>query len=267
MSHEKIIISAFSPLFGFLFTLIISFADALGWRLLNAYYRKSRKKIDQKWKYIFSVRSECEACQKPIPFLYLIPVFGNLLTSFRCVHCQKPISRRFFWLESAGWLYGSLLIYYNPQTDHILFSAVYLILIYLIAMIDWEFLLIPTEAIFFVMLTGIFEVFFFNNDIILSFGIAFLWFFLFYLIKIISRHKMGLADVRLVFALSLGLSFPYSLYMPALASLLGIGYHIGESFYHKKSLNLKAKIPFGLFLGLAFLILRLFPPEYHKFLL
>ena len=267
MSHEKIIISELSLLLGFLFTLVISFADASGWRLLNAYYRKSRKQIDQKWKYIFSVRSGCETCQKPIPSLYLIPVLGIVLTSFRCVHCREPISKRFFWLELAGWLYGSLLIYYNPHPGYILFSASYLILIYLIAMIDREFLLIPTEAIFFVMLIGIAETLFFSNDVTMSFLIAFSWFFLFYILRIISRHKMGLADVRLVFALSLGLSFPYSLYMPVLASLLGIGYHIAESIYHKKSLDLKAKIPFGLFMGLAFLILRSLPSGYHKFLL
>ena len=251
---------------GFLFSVIISFADSFTWRILNAYYRKSRKKIDQKWKYIFSIRSQCEFCHKPISLLYLIPVFGSLLTFFRCIHCKKQISKRFFLGELGAWIYGALLIYNNPYIGYILFSVFYFILAYLISMIDKEFLIIPTEALFLMILIAIVETLFFSNDVTLSFLVAFSWFSLFYLIRILSGYRMGLADVRLVFALSLGLSFPYSIYIPTLASLLGIGYHILESFYRKERLNLKKKTAFGLFLALAFLILRLLPAEHREFL-
>ena len=267
MSATKLMTPEFSFLIGFFFSFMISFADSFSWRILNAYYRKSRKKIGQKWKYIFSIRSQCESCHGHIPLLYLTPVFGSLLTSFRCVHCKKSIPKRFFWGEIGAWIYGSLMIYCNPHIDYILFSAFYFVLAYLIAMIDKEFLLIPTEAIFLVMSMAIIETVFFSHDIILSFLIAFSWFFLFHLIRIFSDHKMGLADVRLVFALSLGLSFPSSVYIPTLASSLGIGYHIFESLYRKEKPDLKKKMAFGLFLTIAFLILRLLPAENRKFLL
>ena len=162
------------------FACLASFADSFAGRVLGAFYRPSRKKIPNKWKYILSPRSFCENCQNKIPPLRLIPIVGILMARFRCGECGKRVSPRFFWTETAAFVYGFLMSYlhvdgsYVPTlssggsftlhsffgpglgVDHILFSMFYFVLGYMIAMIDFEVLLIPTEAIFFFMLLGAF---------------------------------------------------------------------------------------------------------------
>ena len=262
------------------FACLASFADSFAWRVLRAFYRPSRKKIPNKWKYILSPHSFCENCQNKIPLLRLIPIIGILMANFRCGECGKKISPRFFWIETAAFAYGFLMSYlhvdwnymitlssgnslalhslFGPRlgVDYILFSMFYFVIGYVIAMIDFEVLLIPTEAIFFFMLLGFFETFLLGENIHIHFLIAFFWMGLFWLLRILSRYKMGFADVVLVFALSLGLFPAKQIALPTLASLLGIGFYLGKRF-QLKGQKMNPKLPFGTFLVLAFLLLRI----------
>ena len=74
---------------------------------------------------------------------------------------------------------------------------------------------------------------------------------------------MGLADVRLILPLSFGIGFPSSLFLPTIASTLGILFYfihkyssISSNYSSIKKYEKDTKMPFGLFLALAFLILR-----------
>ena len=268
---------------GFCFASIMSFADAFTWRLLNAFYRPCRKKITQKWSYILSARSFCESCEAKIQPFYLIPVVGALCIKFQCSKCQRPISKRFFWGEILAFTYGCALVYVHfqfldfihlNQNDsiidllffemraelwYIFFAMLYFFIGYIIMSVDYEFLLIPTEAIVCFMFLGLVETYFFSQNIMIDLAVSFFWMSLFWLIRILSRYKMGFADVILIFALSLGLFFPQQFSLPALGSLLGIMFYITKKI-HAQKWPVAKKLPLGSFLVIAFLFLRLMKP-------
>ena len=267
---------------GFSFSILISFADSFSWRVLNAFYRPSRKKIKKKWYYIFSTRSFCESCRSDIRIIYLIPILGSLLTSFRCYNCYNSISKRFFWEECLAFFYGCLFAYFhskqnytlnlsqdflfgyypfykiNSQFSYLIFSMAYFFIGYLIILIDFEFFLIPTEAILYFISLGLLETYFFSHMFYINLMIACFWMSLFWLIRILSRYKMGFADVMLIFALSLSLFYPQQFSLPTLASLFGIGFYLIKKIKGKNK-KIKIKLPFGSFLVIAFLVLRLLP--------
>ena len=88
--------------------------------------------------------------------------------------------------------------------------------------------------------------------------IACFWMSLFWLIRILSRYKMGFADVMLIFALSLSLFYPQQFSLPTLASLFGIVFYLIKKIKDKNK-KIKIKLPFGSCLVIAFLVLRLLP--------
>ncbi len=246
---------------GISFSFAVSFADSFSWRILNAFYRKSRKSITQKWKYIFKIRSFCENCSLPVKSIYLIPILGCLLAKLKCSHCGLPLSKRFLYLELIGFLYGCVLGFWNPNALFLFFSIFYFVLIYLISYIDWEFMLIPTESILALFILSTAEFFLIHEASLVHIFISISWYSLFHLVRILSKYKLGLADVRLIFPLSLGLGYPMSVFLPTLASVLGILFYLFSTKIKTKSIvdkGLKTKLPFGVFLGIAFLILRAF---------
>lgn len=245
---------------GFLFSVFLSFASAFSSRIERAFYSKGRKGIARKWSYIFRARSACDHCQKPIPFLYLTPAAGYLLTKGRCQSCGGSISARHPIEEGAAFLYGALLFFWQPQLQYVAMGLLFLIPCYLVAYIDANYFLIPTEATFSILVLALAElvVLGFNPAMVrVALGVAVIWFFIFWLLNRLAPEKLGFGDVYLVFALCVGTPFPLSIALPSAASLLGVVY-VFLKRGPKESLR-QVKVPLGLFLCIAFFILRLFP--------
>ena len=256
------VILIYLALWGYLFASAASFGDALAERILNAHYRKSRKTISDKIKYIWGGRSVCDHCQTVISPLHVLPVLGYLLAKGRCQTCHEKLSRRYLYQESLAFFYGFFLATLFGEWIYLAFSAAYLVLSILIAKVDHEFFLIPLEATFAILLLGFGELFFTATSakmIYLGLGVAVIWFFLLLLLYFVYQNKLGLGDLYLVFAMSIALAFPRSVYLPTLASLMGLTWYA----LHRKNTEsfLKTKVPFGVYLALAFLVLRMFPSE------
>ena len=88
-------------------------------------------------------------------------------------------------------------------------------------------------------------------------AVAFVWYFLFHMLRILSGYKMGLADVRLVLGVGFLLGHPLALFLPGIAAFLAIGFYL----VRRRSVLIYAPsethIPFGVFLGLGYLLLNL----------
>ena len=266
---------AFALYSGIICSILISFSDSFANRILDAFFRASRKKIKNKYRYTFLERSTCENCNAQIKSIYLIPIIGYLLSKGRCYSCNTKINKRFFYEESIAFIYGMLLGYLHPQIDFLFFSMIYFVLAFIAGRIDYEKLLIPTEIIFALLAITVGERIYFDYyktgsiefdkfaGLNVNLLIPMIWYLVFHLIRIVSRYQLGLADVRITFAFNLALGYPLSLYLPTVASSLGIIFYflvkkgaLTYSTYHTK--DGKLRIPFGVFLSLSFLLLRIF---------
>lgn len=258
---------------GIFYTLLISFADATASRILIAFYQPSRKRIKHKWQFILSGRSKCDFCNEKLSPKALIPVLGYSLLRGQCEFCQTKLPKRYFYQEAAAFFFGLVLGFFHPDITYICATGIYLIALVIAMRIDWAYLLIPTEIILFLLVFSLGEMLWrlghiplptaeiLEADYSIHLLIAFVWYALFYLIRILSRYQMGLADVRLVLILSIGLGYPISIYFPTVAAGLGILFYLLNRYlFRQKTIiedkGLKTKLAFGVFLGIAFLLLR-----------
>lgn len=250
-----------------LFAVWHSFADSIAWRVWFAWYSRERKKIPNKMAFLFSARSACEHCNTPVRWFGLIPIIGYFLERGKCHHCTRPISWRFPLFETLAASYGFVLAYAGGITPtQFVFALLTYGLVWIVMSTDYRTLFIPTEAIFGLLLLALANLllvryphwFLFNSvDFGLDLAVSFLWYFIFHLLRILSGYKMGLADVRLVLALGMFLGHPYAIYLPGFAAFFAIGFY----FLRRNSILIYApsqkEIPFGVFLGVAFLVLSL----------
>lgn len=243
---------------GFIFAFWHSFADSLAWRIFLAYYSPERKKVIDKTRFILKSRSQCEFCGAAVPWWGLIPVLGFFLVARRCAACTRQISWRFPIQEFLAFLFGvSVGLKLPGPLDFATILLVYLLL-WIVITNDYRSLLIPTEAILALLALGLVRVAssaqnWQSLDLALDLAVAFTWYFLFHLLRILSGYKMGLADVRLVLALGLLLGHPIALHLPAVASGLAIIFYL----LRRNSILIYApsekEIPFGVFLSIAYL--------------
>ena len=258
---------------GGIFACTVSFIDCFTWRFLKAYFSKERKSIINKWSYILSKRSHCEICNHRIKIHHLIPILGSILTKQKCNSCHTPLSKRFFIEEIIAFIYGSTLIFIEPNYILFIFSILLLSLLFFIAKMDWEYMLIPNIGLILLFLIVIIQwtiIYFFSNHNIINIKLILLttmiWYCIFHSIRILSGYNLGLGDVFLIIPLCLALQFPYGFFIPTLASLIAILYYYVQKSHIKNNKGLKTKLPFGTFLIIAFFILYLiqyiFPKKY-----
>ena len=175
--------------FGFLFTSFVSFAESFASRILDAFYYKTRKKILHKWKYIFQPYSLCDFCKRRIPIFFLIPILGILLSRFKCKHCKHKISKHYFYLEIVAFFYGVFVISQLTMMEVVFLSFIFVI-ICIICIIDYKVMFIPTHLLLLLLFFCLLEYLFVSESYLLDFLFACIWYVLFYLIYIFSRHRL-----------------------------------------------------------------------------
>lgn len=249
---------------GLFFAVWHSFCDALAWRIYEAFYSPRRKQVTEKYRFVLAGSSRCEACAAPVSAKGLVPVFGFFLVKGRCESCTRRISWRFPVFETLAFFYGFALGTKNLAPAEFSIAIVVYALLWVIIATDYRVLLIPTEAILGLLLTGLIAVviirhplwFAFDSlDLGLDLAVAFVWYALFHLLRIASGYKMGLADVRLVLALGFLLGHPLALYLPGFAALLAIGFFLLRRYSVMVYAPSETQIPFGVFLGTGYLLL------------
>ncbi len=92
---------------------------------------------------IVGPRSFCPRCEVPVAWYDNIPVVSWLVLRGRCRHCGLPIPVRYPLLEVAGALCFSLGMMRFGWTVHGLAAGMLLLLLLIIAVIDWQHMVIP----------------------------------------------------------------------------------------------------------------------------
>ncbi len=92
---------------------------------------------------IVGPRSFCPQCRTTVAWYDNIPVLSWVLLRGRCRHCRARISLRYPLLEAAGALTLALGLLRFGWTVHGLAAGVLLLLLLVIAVVDWEHMVIP----------------------------------------------------------------------------------------------------------------------------
>ncbi len=242
-----------------------SFINAFVWRL----YMRSKSKAS---KYsILTGRSMCPNCKHELKAIDLIPVLSWLMLKGKCRYCHRRISVQYPLVEIVTTLLFILSYIYWPYTFNskgVFYFVIWLIiLINLIALAvyDIRWLTLPNKIIYLlyglVLAQILATLIFFNGDLhyVINSAIGFLiGGGVFYILFQVSKGKwIGGGDVKLgaVLGLYLGSALDAVL-MIFFASV--IGSLLSIPFLATGKLNRKTLIPYGPFLILAAIILRLF---------
>lgn len=218
---------------------------------------------------IVSPPSHCPHCGTPLKPLDLVPLLSFLWLFGKCRYCKTPISWRYFFVELVTGLFFVLSVHRYGVNLESLFVAVSLSVLLIIAIVDWQFFLVPDEAVWALGLFGVARQIFrlpVLEGVWQSLGGAFVAGGAIFLIGVMGRvlfqkEAMGFGDVKIAAAIGshLGLFFPFLMACFLISVFSGLFIGLFWSLWRRKSL--RGYIPFGPALALAAMLMLLYPWE------
>ncbi len=205
-------------------------------------------------------RSFCPGCRRTVAWYDNIPVLSWLLLRGKCRYCRISISPRYLLVELAGAACALIGIWAGGPTLSGLSIAVFLLLLFNVAIIDWEHMIIPHTLTVTGMLLGLVSGHFAQGalgesilGLLAGGGIILIVSYGYKMIR--GVVGMGGGDVMLMGMIgaflgvwgALGVLFGGALLGSMYALLSGAG-----------KLDGAAKLPFGTFLAVAAAIVQLF---------
>ena len=193
-------------------------------------------------------RSMCVKCKHALSFFDLIPVLSFIFLGAKCRYCKKPISWRYFWVEL---FLGLSFVVINSHSWS--FNSLILFIMTIIAVMDWETMLVSDLLI--VIWTILILISNFKFQISNLYGvlagvviIGGLW--------LLSKGRaMGEGDIEIAAVLGLWLGWPKIITGLWFAFVIGGIY--GAYLLFIKKAKLKSQIPFGPFLLIGGVIAKL----------
>lgn len=214
-------------------------------------------------KSLLGPPSHCDACQKKLSALELVPVFSYIFLGGRCRNCRAKIPLRVLLVEAGCGLFTAFLFWYQGLTLDFGFTLLYSYIFILIALIDLQHQLILNKIVYPSLVVALIIAPFFIkagyvHHNVLDHGIINALIggtvgFIFLLVPaIISRGGMGFGDVKMAALIGLTTGFPEvfvavlgGIVMGGLAAIFLLATRIKKR---------KEAIPFGPFLSLATII-------------
>lgn len=194
--------------------------------------------------------SHCTNCNTKLKPFDLVPVFSYLFLGGKCRYCHNKISIRYPLIELlTGMIFLFLFLKFHVTYLLVLYLFLASILI-VIAFIDFDHQIIPTELVILGLLAGIITIFI-QQPVRLSdsfFGFLIGGGF-FLLIALLSNGGMGGGDIKLMAMLGIWFGMKGILLIIFLSFVIGAIYSI-PLLILKKS-NRKKEIPFGPFIVIA----------------
>jgi len=205
-------------------------------------------------------RSRCPSCGKAIGPLYLIPIFGFLISRGRCGNCEAKISI-FYPLSEI--FYGTMLcglyFFYGPTVGFFLMSLVFCTLA-CISLVDFHTMIIPDSLLVFLLVL-------FSALIYMGGGSVSDKFFGFLLVTIFMLLMMfifpgsfGGGDLKLMALCSLYFGLNLSIVFLEVTLVGGAVIAVIIALL-KGRRDMKVKIPFGPFIVLGFAVTEFVGPE------
>lgn len=202
--------------------------------------------------------SHCPACNAPLGWRQLIPIFSYLLQNGKCHSCRKKISSRYLWVELVCTSFFALIGYLYSLTPLAAILCLVTLCLITLTVIDLEHMMIPDEIqIALVALGGIYiwaSSKPWKESLILSVSGFLLGLFLRWLMFVWKKREgLGWGDVKFLGVAGLYLT-------PALlAPFYFIAGVMGIFTAYASAQNEEGHFPFGPSLALALLWCVVFP--------
>ncbi len=212
--------------------------------------------------------SKCPHCGEPIRAYDNIPVLSYILLRGRCRKCKGRISLRYPLVEALNGALYALLMWRFGLTPEAIIFMLFCSAAVVITFIDLDFQIIPDvitlPGTVLALVTGslvlpdVFDRTIPLGPVNSIIGAA-LGFGLFYFIAVVSKGGMGGGDIKMMAMVGAVVGWKGVLLTTFVASLVGSVVGIGLMVF--KGAARKAKVPFGPFLALGFVISILFGQE------
>ncbi|MGD0339104.1 MAG: prepilin peptidase [Bacteroidota bacterium] len=212
---------------------------------------------------VASPGSFCPKCGHELGWTELVPVLSFMLQKGKCKHCNGNISYRYPIIEFiSGFMTVFIFLKYG-LTEQFIIVSIFLFLMLLISVIDWEHLLIPNIIIVAglaggVILKSLIE----PSQILNAIGGSLLAAGSLAIIRfagntIYKKETMGIGDIKLAAVIGLFLGIGYFLLALWIAAIGGAVYGAVKKVMQSND-QAPNKIPFGSFLAIASGIIIIF---------
>ncbi|OGO19135.1 MAG: hypothetical protein A2144_05985 [Chloroflexi bacterium RBG_16_50_9] len=213
---------------------------------------------------LVSPPSRCDACQRRLTPVDLVPVFSYLGLRGRCRYCGACIPRRVLLVEVVSGLFFFLAFWRFDLSAEFLITAFWGCIFIVIIFIDWENKLIlnkvtyPAAVVALIILAvdsflpgRLFSYLIFHPEPSILSGVigGAIGFLFFMMVFLINPRGMGMGDVKLACLIGLVMGFPLGIV--ALFIGIVIGGLVAATLFLLKKKGRKEAIPYGTFLALG----------------
>ena len=227
-----------------------------------------------KKKSIISPRSFCPKCKNSIPLYRNIPVLSFIIQKGKCHNCKRPISISYPLIEiTTGiiWFLFSYIAFGNYEIDSMIlldfFFSITIISFFIpLAIIDLKYLYFPYKLlipiIIISLLYSIIKLWLFNDlNSILGISVALIFLSVIYTITKVwlnfknrNEDPMGFGDILLIIPIAVWLGYLGVLLCIFISSFMTLCFWF--LFNHFKIIKFDAKMPFGPYLILCSIIIK-----------
>ena len=205
---------------------------------------------------VVTPRSYCPGCNSRLVWYDLIPVLSFLVLTGRCRWCSSKIPKLELFIEIiSGLLLIATFRQFGPTVQFLLVTF-FALLMLLIAIIDWQHLLVPNSLVIVGLVIGftfkgVVEGKIVDAAISTLIALAVMAGIRFLGNAFFKKETMGMGDVKLSAVLGLFLGWPLFLTTLWIASIVGSIYGITRG-------GRGIKVPFGSFLSIVAIAIILF---------
>ncbi len=217
---------------------------------------------------IVRVGSHCMKCGHPLRWIDLFPLFSWLFLRGRCRYCGAKISAQYPIVEFVNAVLYIIIFAVNGfNVDSVLYCVMTSAL-FVISVIDYRTMLIPTAADLIILVVGIIHLVLHLNTWyywLIGFASAglFLLFCAVMFRAVTGKGGLGLGDIELMACAGLCIGWGHGLFAIVIGSLLGLlteGIKIAVT-------GKKGKFPFGPYLSLGVYVSMLFGSQAYEWYL
>jgi leader peptidase (prepilin peptidase)/N-methyltransferase len=218
--------------------------------------------------------SHCPHCGSFLTIVDLVPLLSYIWLGGKCRYCKTPISPRYFVVELLTALLFVATVNRYPFGLEAIFVAASLAALMVIAFVDWEFFLVPDEAIWALGIFGfarymLSEPNAYSATLSLSgavLGGAIVWVVGFFGKVVFRKEAMGFGDVKIAAAVGTHLGATWQM-LPFFLFSVFIGAAMGIFIAVAQRRPLTGYMPFGPAMAVAAAIIFLAPPSVTEFVL